>query len=81
MFRYGFWRWGPYIPPVTDEAIFPTYRRRRLKIHSGWDCWVGFDFLSEDDATDAFLLEFVDRHLPDAENASEDRNIQEDPSA
>ena len=67
IFRHGFWRWGRSFPRITDEEIFPTYRRFGLKILAGRDNWVGFDFLSANDATDIFLLKFVRRHLPDAE--------------
>jgi len=62
-FRYGFWRWGLYVPPITDEAIYPSYVRWHLKIYSGWDNWVGFDFLSANEYTDEFLEQFSARHL------------------
>ena len=66
MFRYWFFRWGLFVPPITDEAIFPDYRRGKLRIHAGWDNWVGYDFVSANDATDKFLRRFVDKHLPGA---------------
>jgi hypothetical protein len=65
MFRYGFWRWGSWIPPITDEGIYPDYRRGHLRIHSGWDIWIGFDFLSANTETDQFLDAFIRCHLPD----------------
>jgi hypothetical protein len=51
--------------PITDEAIFPSYVRWGLKICSGWDNWVGYDFLSANDQTDKFLEQFVARHIPE----------------
>ena len=63
MFRHGFFRWGIYTPPIADEAIFPSYVRWKLKIYSGWDNWIGYDFLSANDKTDMFLDRFVLRHI------------------
>jgi hypothetical protein len=61
----GFWRWGIYIPPITDEAIYPSYIRWGLKIMSGWDNWVGYDFLSANAKTDHFLEQFIGKHIPE----------------
>ena len=71
MFRHFFYRWGVYIPPITDEAIFPDYRRGRLRIHAGWDNWVGYDFLSANDATDEFLRTFLRRHFLGSKDAAQ----------
>lgn len=65
MFRHGFIRWGVYIPPIADEAILPSYIRWGLRIHSGWDNWIAYDFLSANDETDTFLEQFVARHIPE----------------
>lgn len=62
MFRYGFYRWGMYVPPITDEAIHLSYFRGRLKIDSGWDNWFGYDWYSANSETDAFLLRFYEKH-------------------
>jgi hypothetical protein len=72
MFRYSFWRWGSWIPPITDEGIYPDYRRGRLRIHSAWDIWIGFDFLSANTETDQYLSAFIRRHLPDCRNVLND---------
>ena len=63
MLRYGFFRWGTYIPPITDEAVHPSYYRLKLKIHAGWDSWFGYDWLAENEATDVFLKVFYQKHL------------------
>lgn len=68
IFRHGFIRWGSWIPPITDEAIFPDYIRWGLRIRSGWDNWVGFDFLAANNATDTFLIAFADKYFPMCEN-------------
>ena len=70
VFRHFFYRWGVFVPPLTDEAIFPDYRRGRLRIHAGWDNWVGYDFLSANDATDEFLRLFLAKHFPDSTRAA-----------
>jgi len=62
VFRYGFLRWGRYIPPITDEAIFPDYVRFGLRIHAGWDNWMGYDLLAANEASDAFLRRFYLKH-------------------
>ena len=62
MFRYGFYRWGIYIPPITDEAIHPNYIRGNLKISAGWDNWYGYDWFAANDITDQFLTDFYHKH-------------------
>lgn len=62
MFRYGCWRWGPRIPAIADAAIYPDFIRGRLRIHSGWDNWLGYDLLAADPESDAFLRRFHARH-------------------
>lgn len=62
MFRYGFWRWGAYVPPITDEAIYPDFIRWGLRLHSGWDACVGYDLLAANAKSDAFLRRFYVRH-------------------
>lgn len=62
VFRHGFVRWGRYIPPITDEAIFPDYVRFGLRIHAGWDNWMGYDLLAANQRTDDFLRHFYLRH-------------------
>ena len=71
MFRYGFWRWGVWIPGVTDEAIYPDFRRGALRIHSGWDNWVGHDFLAANKQSDVFLTSFARRHFPDCRKSGD----------
>ena len=62
MFRHGFWRWGTWIPPIADEAIYPDFIRGRKRIMSGWDNWFGYDFLANDAESDAFLRRFYAKH-------------------
>ena len=62
MFRYGFLRWGIYIPPITDEAIHPSYLRFKFKIYAGWDNWSGYYFFAANPQTDKFLLKFYRKH-------------------
>ena len=62
MFRYGFWRWGASVPAITDEAIYPDFVRWGLRIHSGWDNWVGYDLLAANAKSDAFLRRFYAKH-------------------
>jgi hypothetical protein len=65
VFRHGFYRRGVYMPritEITDEAIHPSYHRGKLKILAGWDNWCGYDWFANDEATDAFLRDFYDKH-------------------
>jgi hypothetical protein len=62
MFRYGFFRWGIYIPPITDEAIHPNFVRFNLKICAGWDNWSCYYFFADNPQTDSFLLKFYNKH-------------------
>ena len=66
MFRHGFRRRGSWVPGIAGEAVYPDYRRGKLRILSGWDDCVGYDFLSDDEETDRFLESFADRHLEGA---------------
>jgi len=66
MFRYGFWRWGTYVPPITDEAIYPDFIRGKKRILTGWDNWVGYDLLANDPESDRFLRAFYERHVGNA---------------
>ena len=61
-FRYGFYRWGAWIPPIADEGIYPDFIRGRLRIHAGYDNWVGYDLLASNADADAFLRRFFQRH-------------------
>jgi hypothetical protein len=61
-FRYGFWRWGPWIPPITDDAIYPDFIRGAKRILAGWDNWFGYDFLADNAETDIFLRRFFEKH-------------------
>lgn len=62
MFRYGFYRWGPYVPPITDEAVHPRFHRGKLVIESGWDNWFGYDWFADNKETDDFLKKFYYKH-------------------
>ncbi|MFH2043868.1 MAG: hypothetical protein ABIK92_01835 [Pseudomonadota bacterium] len=62
MLRYGFHRKGTYIPPVTDQAIHPSYYRGKMIILSGWDNWFGYDWLADNEETDSFLKVFIEKH-------------------
>ena len=62
MFRYGFSRRGRFIPPVTDEAVYPRFHRCSLVIESGWDNWFGYDWFASNKETDEFLKQFYDKH-------------------
>lgn len=65
MLRYGFYRRGPYVPPLTGEAVHPRFHRGKLIIASGWDNWFGYDWSSTNGETDIFLLDFYERHCRD----------------
>lgn len=65
-FRYGFVRWGVYVPPLLDEAVYPSFRRWGLCIDVGWDNWSDFYFLACDDRSIAFLRRFVKKHCEGA---------------
>lgn len=62
MFRYGFLRWGVWIPPITDDAVYPDFIRGKLRIYAGYDNWFGYDLLASNAPTDAFLQRFYERH-------------------
>lgn len=62
MFRYGFWRWGIWLPPIADDAIYPDFIRGSKRILAGWDSWSGYDFLADDPESDAFLRTFYEKH-------------------
>jgi hypothetical protein len=62
MFRYGFWRWGIGVPPMADDAVYPSFRRFGLRIDSGWDNWIGYDLLACNEASDEFLRQFHAKH-------------------
>ena len=62
VFRYGFIRWGRYVLPITDEAIFPNYVRRGLRINAGWDNCMGYDLLAANERSDTFLRRFHHKH-------------------
>lgn len=62
VFRYGFLRWGVYVPPVTDDAIFPDFVRWGMRIYSGWDNWMGYDLLAANAKSDVFLRHFYAKH-------------------
>ena len=62
VFRYGFLRWGVYVPPITDDAVYPSFVRWGMRIHSGWDNWIGYDLLASNEKTDAFLRAFYAKH-------------------
>ena len=62
MFRYGFWRWGSWIPPITDDAIYPDFIQGRKRILAGWDNWFGYHFLADNAETDLFLRKFFESH-------------------
>lgn len=62
MFRYGFWRWGIWIPSITGEAIYPDFICGTKRILAGWDNWFGYDFLADNEETDIFLRRFFEKH-------------------
>jgi hypothetical protein len=66
--RCGFIRWGVWIPPIAGEGIFPDYIRGGLRIHAGYDDWLGYDFLAANTATDTFLIAFVSKYFSTYEN-------------
>ncbi len=67
VFRYGFLRWGIYVPPITDDAIYPDYWRWDMRIHSGWDNWMGYHLIATDPVSDRFLREFYAKHCVSTE--------------
>jgi len=52
--HYGFRLKGEYIPPVTDESIYPSLVCRQISILTGWNRWFGYYLLADAEATDAF---------------------------
>ncbi len=66
MFLYYFKRKGPWIPGIGAEALYPDYIKGNLLIISGWERMMGYDFLSDNDDTDAFLTDFIREHLTHA---------------
>jgi hypothetical protein len=62
MFRYGFWRWRVWLPSVSDNASYPAFIRRGMRIETGYDNWSGYDLLATNDASDGFLRAFYVRH-------------------
>ena len=60
--RYGFYRWGVCIPAVTDDAIHPSFIRFNQCILTGWDNWMGYYLLAENEETDSFLRFFYQKH-------------------
>ena len=62
MFNYGFTRKGKYMPPLTDESIYPDFIKGDLKICAGWDVWFGYDWFADNDKTDQFLKKFDQKH-------------------
>jgi hypothetical protein len=60
--RYGFLRWGRLVPPIADAAVYPDLIRWGMRIHSGWDNWIGYDLLASNQKTDEFLRGFFTRH-------------------
>jgi len=62
MFRYGFLRWGIWIPAIAGDAVYPDFIRGGLRIHAGWDQWIGYELQSHNAATDDFLRRFYERH-------------------
>ena len=62
MFRYGFARWGVYVPPITDEAVYPDFVRPGMRIHTGWDNRMGYDLFASNSKSDAFLRRFYAKH-------------------
>lgn len=62
MFKYGFKRKGVYIPPVTDESIYPDYIKEGVKIYSGWDNWTEYYWSADNEEADRFLKKFYDKH-------------------
>ena len=61
-FRYGFYRWGAWIPAVTDEAIHPSFIRFRKCILVGWDNWSGYYLFADNEESDKFLRLFYNKH-------------------
>ncbi len=70
MFRYGFWRWGIWIPPITDDAIYPEFNRGKKRIFAGWDNWFGYDLIATDPDSDLFLRAFYEKHCRKRRSAS-----------
>jgi hypothetical protein len=62
MFRYGFLRFGLYLPPIADDAIHLDYVRVGTRILAGWDNWSGYYFLAASEKSDEFLRRFFQRH-------------------
>jgi|GEM_PF-2056544 len=64
MFRYGFWRWGIFIPNyVIDEAIYPDYLRGNKRIFSDWEEMSGYEFTASNKESSMFLKEFYNKYF------------------
>lgn len=59
--RHGFFPWGRYVPPLTDQSVYPTLRRGRLSLLAGWDIDSGYHFLASSPEADRFLRAFAAR--------------------
>ena len=61
-FLYGFWRQGGASAAEVDSRVYRDFRRGNLRIMSGYDIWIGYDFLAGDPDSDEFLRRFYARH-------------------
>jgi len=68
MFRYGFMRWGIYLPSPSDETIYPSYYRGKLKVLKGWDNWSDYYWFADNEKTDFFLTKFYENHCKNISN-------------
>jgi hypothetical protein len=59
---HGFWRRGGRNVVGADSHIYRDFLRKNLRILSGYDNWIGYDFLAADAESDAFLRCFYARH-------------------
>ena len=63
-FRYGFWRWGVWVPPMFDDTgVYPEFIRGRKRIAAGYDNWFGYDLTATTPEADEFLRWFYEKHV------------------
>jgi hypothetical protein len=68
--RHGFIPWGRLSASLPDQSIYPTFRRRRLRLLAGWDVCGGFHLMADSSAADAFLRAFAAQRGAKAATAS-----------
>lgn len=71
-FPYGLRRHGTAPGGSAWEAYYPDLRRGHLRVMVDWESLAGFSFHAGNEATAEFLLNFAQKHLPDARGGRRD---------